>query len=722
MNVKQAKPLPASLKLAGVFVMLFLCVFIPARNILEYFVGTWIKLVPDVLVLSLLLWYAVATRLRMRFLAQDFFFLAFLGLGFVNTVFLQGVGLMPFVFQVRSIGVYYILYFVLRNFSFETRDIRRFLRVLQSSVVVLVLLGIVEKVSAKTVLFPPEWADRILYRTNFSRIYSMLNNPNTFGLFLILVFFFGIYCQLYYGIRTHFLFTAALFGTLMLTMSRSSLLALAGGLLLLVLYVIVKARKKVKLFRLLGVSVLVLALGFGLYFGAIYGSRLFVEGALKNDPDSLGDVAAGSVDISAGDRLNETLTEDEIEHSAVSGRIFSVTKCLEVLRDYPILGAGFGTFGSSASMNYPSPIADKYGLPADFYSDCQYTVVIAETGIVGTALFALFLLSVLISQRKSFAKVSLCLLFGWFGLFYNVFEVQIGAMLFWVILSFPMAEETEKRRYFDVEEIKAMELDILRHFVAFCEKHSLNYILYAGTLLGAIRHKGFIPWDDDIDVCMPRPDYDRFAALVKEEPVASHLKFYDCREEGKYWVPVPKLVDDRTEGRERYQGRGVHNGVWIDIFPMDAVPEDKQQRDALYAKIRREKTIIGLQTTPFVFTWDPARLVKRILVYPCYLVGQFCNHQKHARKIHALAETYPYDTCRLLTILTDGVYDRGLITKEEVADTILMPFEDLQVRVPREYDKYLTRIYGDYMTPPPASQQVGRHHFLCWFKDEESAK
>lgn len=275
------------------------------------------------------------------------------------------------------------------------------------------------------------------------------------------------------------------------------------------------------------------------------------------------------------------------------------------------------------------------------------------------------------------------------------------------------------RTYLSVDEIKALELDILRHFVPYCEKHGLNYMLYAGTLLGAIRHKGFIPWDDDIDVAMPRPDYERFLELTKTEPVAPHLKFYDCREEGKYWVPVPKLVDERTEGREIYQGRGVHNGVWIDIFPMDGVSSDKAEREALYAKIRREKLIITLQTTPFLFTRDLKKCIKRLLAYPAYLVGQFMDHKKHALKIHALAEERKYEDCEYVTILTDNVYESGLMTRAEAEDTVLVPFEDLTVRVPACYDRYLTAIYGGYMTPPPVEAQVGRHRFLCWFKEGE---
>lgn len=721
---------------AAFFLVVFLCAFIPLRNILEFSLGTAVKLVPDALVLFLFFWHVLREKFRLTFLPQDFFFLLFLLVGAINTVIVQNVGLMPFVFQVRAIGIYYILYFVLRTCRFERGRVSVFLRTLQAVALLLSAFGVVEKIFSKTVLFPLEWAKDIIYASNYARVYSLMQNPNTFGLFLTLLFFFTAFCFLHYGIRTHALVYGVLLGALLLSMSRSSMLAFSVGMVLLLGYLLLRRRDVFSFQRLLA---LVLALGVALvvYRGSLDFSVKYMEYRMEQDssqsdsdePENPKDalikrpVAQDALGVEASDRMENTLTETEREQSFVDGRFFSLKKGFEIFKSYPVLGTGFGTFGSAASRNYETYLDEKYDIPETFYSDNEYIVILVETGAVGTLLFAAFLLSVFWCYRRNYAKLFLCILIGWFGLFYNIFEVQIGAFFFWSFLALsPQTGEdgevfVKKKTYLSIDEIKALELDILRHFVPYCEKHGLNYMLYAGTLLGAVRHKGMIPWDDDIDVAMPRPDYERFVALVKEEPVAPHLKFYDCREDGKYWVPIPKLVDERTEGREIYQGRGVHNGVWIDVFPMDGVPNDDGAREELYAKIRREKLIITLTTTPFIFTRDPVKFIKRLIAYPAYLVGQFMNHKKHALKIHALAEAQPYDEAKDVTILTDNVYDSGRMTKEEAADTVLVPFEDLEVRIPRCYDRYLTAIYGDYMTPPPVESQVGRHHFLCWYKE-----
>lgn len=266
-------------------------------------------------------------------------------------------------------------------------------------------------------------------------------------------------------------------------------------------------------------------------------------------------------------------------------------------------------------------------------------------------------------------------------------------------------------------EIKQVELDILRDFVRYCERHSLTYFLHAGTLLGAIRHGGFIPWDDDIDVAMPRPDYDRFRTLVKQEPVDARLAFYDCEEDGAYWVPVPKLVDERTEGTEAFQGRGVHNGVWIDVFPLDGVPDDPAAYDRLFSEIRHERTWLTLETNPFFFTKNPIKLAKRLLVYPIYLLGRGRDHKVRSRRIHALAQQNRYEDARRVAVCVGGDFGRGTMDKDVLLDLVDWQFEDVTVKVPRAYDAFLTDMYGDYMTPPPESVRNVGHRYRCWWKD-----
>ena len=275
-------------------------------------------------------------------------------------------------------------------------------------------------------------------------------------------------------------------------------------------------------------------------------------------------------------------------------------------------------------------------------------------------------------------------------------------------------------KWIGTEEMKQLELDILRAFITYCETHELRYFLFAGTLIGAVRHNGFIPWDDDIDVAMPRPDYNRFMELVKTQPVAEHLRIYDCHDPSlSYWAPMTKLVDDRTASDEIYQGKGVHNGVWVDIFPVDGLPADEGERAKLFKRLKRERTLLTLETLPFVFTKNPIKLLKRILVYPIYLFCRNKNHKIRAIRINDLAAQYAYEDHDLVTVTSDGTAHEGRVMQKQVVEhTMPHPFETLTAQIPVEYDTLLRKMYGDYMTPPPAHLQIPIHRCRFWWKED----
>ncbi len=518
------------LKKAGLGLVLFLCVFIPFRSPLADLTFSGIKALPDVLILALAAWYCVSVRFRLRFLPQDWVFLAFELWALLSTAVFNGLSPMLWVYEARSIGVYYVLYFVIRNFGYGKKELGLTARVLQGTSLPLLALALVEKVSSKTLLFSKTVLSSINSSDNFGRVYSMFYNPNTYGLFLTLVIVLSLWLGLRKVIKTPVWMYACLALSLYLTMSRSSMMIL--GLALLVLLV-TAAREKAVRWKKLGIHVVIIAAavfaavqaagwGAGKYYDARakyllmdriregssqaayitpvtyttpqgedktgyvfydityldkectqplneYGTVVHTksadyiltsEGGMKveefnalpedrqaellrqdsayrdvdRDNKVLEDVRS-SLDMSASTRFNE-MKEDKMLTADYNGRLFAVKKAAEIVADHPLTGAGIGTFGSAASLTWTPPTLEQYELRESFYADNQYACVLAETGAVGMILFLLFLFGTLWHYRKSLLQVLVCCIIGWFGLFYNILEVQIGAFLLWSILSF----------------------------------------------------------------------------------------------------------------------------------------------------------------------------------------------------------------------------------------------------------------------------------------------
>ena len=150
-----------------------------------------------------------------------------------------------------------------------------------------------------------------------------------------------------------------------------------------------------------------------------------------------------SLGVSSGDRFSE-LGTDVLYSQYTNMRLQSVVTALEVAAKQPLFGSGYGTYGSSASLTWDVPHYKELGLYNGFYADNQYACVVAETGFAGLVLFMAFLLTTLWQYRKNLLKLLACLIIGWFGIFYNILEIQIGAMLLWSVLSFELPSQSEE--------------------------------------------------------------------------------------------------------------------------------------------------------------------------------------------------------------------------------------------------------------------------------------
>lgn len=260
-----------------------------------------------------------------------------------------------------------------------------------------------------------------------------------------------------------------------------------------------------------------------------------------------------------------------------------------------------------------------------------------------------------------------------------------------------------------LQELKEIELNLLKVFHAFCQENNIRYYLAYGTLLGAIRYKHFIPWDDDVDVLVPREDYSKLITLFKD---TDRFRLYAFEKDSLYRFPFAKLCDMETRKVETNIDNGVELGVDIDIFPLDAWNDDleKAKQEAKY--IKTNMLYLSLTKLDKPDSLSPLkRFAKGIVMRFCKLLGS----QYFIKKIiNASVKEEQKGSC-YVGCKTWCIYGaRGIIPAEAFVDTIEVEFEGQMFPAPVGYDTYLTCLYGDYLPEPPKEKRKTHHVFKAY--------
>ena len=254
-----------------------------------------------------------------------------------------------------------------------------------------------------------------------------------------------------------------------------------------------------------------------------------------------------------------------------------------------------------------------------------------------------------------------------------------------------------------VEETKQVELSILTRFDAFCREHSLRYYLAYGTLIGAVRHKGFIPWDDDIDIQMPREDYVKLLSIYPKDGTLRLIAPTDPDAEHTF----AKLVDTETvkvEGGHKYKNDADYRGIDIDIFPLDGQPSDGEEYRKWYHKLRKVYRKIWMRELEL--TGDLKLSFKLAIVCFKAIRVFIPKREKLLERAAALHAMYPYDSSEYVGCIEsyfNGIGNRN--PKSAYGDTVLLDFEDKKFPAPVGYHDILTNMYGDYMQLPPEDKR-----------------
>ena len=264
------------------------------------------------------------------------------------------------------------------------------------------------------------------------------------------------------------------------------------------------------------------------------------------------------------------------------------------------------------------------------------------------------------------------------------------------------------------DEIHNELYKMLCDFADYCDNHHLRYYLVGGTLLGAVRHQGFIPWDDDIDVGMPRPDYERFLDLVKVEPIADNLVVNSDRE-GTLSLPFAELhnTDIRLERpTSEFIGEDYQIlSLFMDIFPQDGMPSDENKAANLMSIMKKLRYLSTAARAKLFHGSTPLRAIGKT---PAVLLGHILTNRRIVGWMQRLVTRYPFDRCRYVGCTVYGLYGAGeRCLHSEVVDFKQVQFMDREFTAPGCTDSYLRGIYGDYMQLPPEEKRVS-HGLRAW--------
>lgn len=264
-----------------------------------------------------------------------------------------------------------------------------------------------------------------------------------------------------------------------------------------------------------------------------------------------------------------------------------------------------------------------------------------------------------------------------------------------------------ERKEINLHELKRIELEILTAVHNVCEEHNIAYYLWGGTLLGAIRHGGFIPWDDDIDIAMTRSDFEVFQNVFSSDDYVVST----CESDPNYPYWHVKVYHKHSVKEEPiYYKNSPYFGVDIDIFLLDSFDDADHLADSVRWRMsQKRKSAMSLAANKNIpLHWRIIGFIYRNLLgvdanqIACEINSKCCEFDKNGSGLVLYADR--------------NIKEPLLMDKKWFASRVLRQFEDRSFYIPVGYDALLTACYGDYMTPPPEEERVTHHTFVAYYK------
>ena len=255
-------------------------------------------------------------------------------------------------------------------------------------------------------------------------------------------------------------------------------------------------------------------------------------------------------------------------------------------------------------------------------------------------------------------------------------------------------------------ELQLTMLDMIKDIDALCKKHNIEYYIAYGSCIGAVRHKGFIPWDDDFDITMTDDNYFKFLDICEKELDKNKYYVQTPEKEEKYYLSFAKIRNIQTTLiEEKNSDIDITYGVYIDVFPLVGVPDNKLKKQLL--KINRA----------FMLSSNINVINNKILKTIFNLLLRIFGRKRILKYTTKRCFKYKCSECKEIVSIADGDgFEKNIINKDVLGKPKYVPFEDIYLPIPEGYDTYLTNIYGDYMQIP-SKEQIKKSEHIPYFID-----
>ena len=489
---------------------------------------------------------------------------------------------------------------------------------------------------------------------------------------------------------------------------------------------------------------LVLMIGFYSFF--INGGKLakrfliFIVSALLVSAANIGLSYVTSIYISSGKAtvldLNKGQSYAETDSSVIkktgelhliettpSGRTYIWKNAIKMGSEKPIFG-----YGVRNVPDYYTKYFSKFEIQNSLIGGNFHNILVTifvSSGILGLVSFLLILgytmkrfLTYLIVSKKNSEKLIMILFFG--ILFGQLFESQIMYstnfinIIFWLIIGYGLVvcKRDEGIRYqevTDIREIQQMELGIMEYIHETCQKIGVKYFLAYGSLIGAVRHKGFIPWDDDMDICMLREDYEKLQDYLIANP-DERYEVMSYKNNLNYVYPFMKVQDNQTYLLEEDVRIDSNMGIYVDIFPVDGYEDDVNFKNKMTKLIKKRQ----LSCYTFKGITNTKSVLNSLIRYISVIIFYFTNTNKYVAQIEELAKSRKVSNYEEVDYLIYKDMNKPVWRREWLEQVTTGTFEGKEFMIPKNYHEILTSDYGDYMQLPPVEQRVSHHDFKLW--------